>query len=69
MIKDEIYSYAMIFNSIEFQKLDKRLNKFNPLKVLKSSHYEIRHSNVIQWFLTPNENHNMGGVFFKRVYI
>lgn len=59
MLKDDIYSYSMLFNSLEFQTLNKNLNKFNPLKVLKSSKYEIRHSNILAWLLTPNENYNM----------
>lgn len=65
MLKDDIYSYSMLFNSLEFQTLNKNLNKFNPLKVLKSSKYEIRHSNILAWLLTPNENHNMNEYFLK----
>lgn len=47
-----------IINNEPLEKLQLHLTAFNPLKVLKMNHYEIRHSNVLGWLLDPNENHN-----------
>jgi hypothetical protein len=55
-----------IANNYELEKLEANLNEFNPLKILKVDQYEIRHSNILSWLLTPNENHNIGSSFLKK---
>lgn len=40
---------------------------FNAFEVLRYSDYEIRHSNVLAWLLTPGETHGAGDAFLKRV--
>jgi len=52
---------------------DKNLNNikdsvigFNPFRVLKLEHYEIRHSNFLAWLLNPQESHGLGDVFLKK---
>ncbi|MGL5415786.1 MAG: PD-(D/E)XK nuclease family protein [Clostridium sp.] len=65
MRENDIYKYSMLFDSVEFQLLNKKLNKFNAIKVLNSAKYEIRHSNVIGWLLDPNENHEMREYFLQ----
>ena len=39
--------------------------KFNLFDVLKVSRTEIRHSNVLAWLLSANENHGLGDAFIK----
>lgn len=65
MEQNDIYKYSMLFDSEEFQILNKKLNAFNAIKVLNSAKYEIRHSNVIGWLLDPNENHEMREYFLQ----
>lgn len=52
---------------------DKNLNNikdsvigFNPFRVLRLEHYEIRHSNFLAWLLNPQESHGLGDVFLKK---
>ena len=39
--------------------------KFNAFDVLRYSDYEIRHSNVLAWLLTPGETHGAGDAFVR----
>ena len=41
--------------------------KFNIFDVLKISRTEIRHSNVLSWLLSANENHGLGDAFIKGI--
>lgn len=50
----------------DFLLLNKELSIFNPFDVLKLSNHEIRHSNVLAWLFNPDENHNLGTLFFKQ---
>lgn len=43
-------------------------NHFNLFDVLKICRTEIRHSNVLAWLLNPNENHNIGDSFVKKLF-
>lgn len=40
-------------------QLDEWAGKFNLFDVLKITRAEIRHSNLLAWLLTPNENHGL----------
>jgi len=40
---------------------------FNAFEVLRYSDYEIRHSNVLAWLLTPGETHGVGDTFLRRI--
>ena len=42
------------------EPLEKWSEKFNLFDVLKISRTEIRHSNMLAWLLSPNENHGFG---------
>lgn len=46
--------------------LNVQLNQFNVFDILKISKAEIRHSNVLSWLLTPNENHGLGDIFLRK---
>lgn len=41
---------SLLDNSIEFEKLHSKFNRFNPFKILKVDKFEIRHSNMIACF-------------------
>lgn len=41
--------------------------RFNLFDVLKISRTEIRHSNILSWLLSPNENHGLGDAFLKTI--
>lgn len=50
-----------------FARLHQKFSQFNPLKVLRVDQFEIRHSNVLAWLLDPNENHQLGSFFIKKM--
>ncbi|MGZ9586415.1 PD-(D/E)XK nuclease family protein [Paenibacillus marinisediminis] len=51
------------------EKLRSHIQSFNPLKVLRMNHYEIRHSNVLGWLLDASGNHNLQDKVFKKFMI
>ncbi|SME36504.1 PDDEXK-like family protein [Bacillus paranthracis] len=58
---------SLLDNSMEFEKLDSKFNRFNPFKILKVDQFEIRHSNMIAWLLDPTENHHLGSMFVNKL--
>lgn len=56
LLEDEAFS--------DYQALTEE-RKFNTFEVLRYSDYEIRHSNVLAWLLTPGETHGAGDAFVK----
>jgi hypothetical protein len=57
-----------LFNLEEdFEVVSNKLSKFNPFDILGITHHEYRHSNIIAWLLNPNESHNLGDVFLKKI--
>ena len=58
--------HKFIANNYALENLEAKLNEFNPLKILKVDQYEIIHSNVLSWLLTPNANHNLDSSFLKK---
>lgn len=55
-----------LVGNTELQQLDARLSAFNILDVLGVTRAEIRHSNVLAWLLSPDENHGFGALFLRR---
>lgn len=47
------------------EKLKPWTDSFNIFEVLKITHTEIRHSNILAWLLSPNENHGLGDLFLR----
>ncbi|MCR5457353.1 MAG: PD-(D/E)XK nuclease family protein [Clostridiales bacterium] len=47
------------------KRLDEWTDNFNLFDVLKITHTEIRHSNILSWLLDPNENHKLGDSFIR----
>ncbi len=56
----------LIVNNSDLERLERKLNNFNPFKIIKVDEYEIRHSNIIAWLLNPKENHGLGDEFLKK---
>lgn len=58
---------SLLDNSMEFEKLHSKFNRFNPFKILKVDQFEIRHSNMIAWLLDPAENHHLSSMFVNKL--
>lgn len=61
-----------LLNYLENQSgkdFNKWLTGVNIFEVLKISSAEIRHSNILGWLITPNENHNLGDKFFEKIIL
>ncbi|KEK22840.1 PD-(D/E)XK nuclease family protein [Bacillus gaemokensis] len=58
---------SLLDNSIEFEKLHSKFNRFNPFKILKVDKFEIRHSNMISWLLDPEGNHHLSSFFVNKL--
>ena len=57
---------AFLVDNRELEALNARLASFNMFRVLRVERTEIRHSNVLAWLLTPDENHGLGATFLRR---
>ncbi|MGN4715351.1 PD-(D/E)XK nuclease family protein [Bacillus cereus group sp. MYBK226-2] len=58
---------SLLDDSMEFEKLHSKFNRFNPFKILKVDKFEIRHSNMIAWLLDPTENHHLSSMFVNKL--
>src|SRR3989338_7362051 len=56
-----------IVRNNDLELLEARIREFNPLRVLNIVNYEIRHSNILSWLLSPDENHGLGDKFLKKM--
>ena len=56
----------LVMNCAELTALEAVLSRFNIFRILRAAHHEIRHSNMLAWLLTPDENHGLGDRFFRR---
>lgn len=56
-----------IVNNQQLERLQSKIGEFNPFKILKVDHYEIRHSNILGWLLDPRGNHALGDTFLKKI--
>jgi hypothetical protein len=50
----------------QLHDLERLIGRFNIFDVLKSTHNEIRHSNILAWLLNPEGSHGLGGLFLRR---
>lgn len=57
-----------LLNDKELRELSLLVNKFNPFRVLKTQHYEIRHSNFLSWIMAPYESHNLDDKFLLEFF-
>lgn len=49
----------------DLDRIDAHLNRFNPIRVMKMAHMEIRHSAILGWLLDPQETHGLGDKLLK----
>lgn len=56
---------ALFVNNAELDKIKIYLNRFNPIKIMRMEHKEIRHSAILAWLLDPSETHGLGDEFLK----
>lgn len=61
--EEEIKNFLLDIECLE--SLSKWSEKFNLFDVLKISRTEIRHSNMLAWLLSPDENHGLGDRILK----
>ena len=64
--QEALKNFLLDINCLD--ELQKWENHFNLFDVLKICRTEIRHRNVLSWLLNPNENHNLGDAFIKKVF-
>ncbi|MCH4541940.1 PDDEXK-like family protein [Ochrobactrum sp. A-1] len=55
----------LFVNNQALSSIEKHLNKFNPIKVMKMQGMEIRHSAILAWLLDPQETHSLADSFLK----
>lgn len=55
----------LFINNDDFEAITAHLNRFNPIRVMRMEHMEIRHSAILAWLLDPNENHGLGDAFLR----
>lgn len=67
MITYSLETIAQLEHSKAFARLHQKFHQFNPLKVLRVDQFEIRHSNILAWLMDPNETHQLGGFFLKKL--
>tara|TARA_R110000751_G_scaffold20658_7_gene60255 strand:- start:353 stop:1663 length:1311 start_codon:yes stop_codon:yes gene_type:complete len=51
---------ALFVNNDALYRLEAYLNRFNPIRVMRMQHQEIRHSAILAWLLDPQESHGFG---------
>ena len=64
-ISDEEFLKRFLLDIDCLNQLDEWANKFNLFDVLRITRAEIRHSNLLSWLLTPNENHGLNDSIIK----
>lgn len=57
---------SFLVDNAELEALNARLARFNLFDVLRVTHVEIRHSNVLAWLLSPDQSHGLGSLFLRR---
>lgn len=56
---------SLLINNPRFADIDAYISRFNPIRVMKMEHMEIRHSAILGWLLSPQETHGLGDDFLK----
>ena len=64
--EDAIKNFLLDIECLD--QLDEWTRKFNMFDILKITRAEIRHSNVLAWLLSPNENHGLNDSVIKGLF-
>ena len=62
--REALQNFLMDINELE--KIEAQTSKFNVFETLGIVNMEIRHSNVLGWLFSPNEQHGFSDAFIKR---
>ncbi|OZT77531.1 hypothetical protein CFN03_06225 [Salinicoccus roseus] len=62
--REALQNFLMDINELE--KVEAQTSKFNVFETLGIVNMEIRHSNVLGWLFSPNEQHGFSDAFIKR---
>lgn len=62
--REALQSFLMDINELE--KIEAQTSKFNVFETLGIVNMEIRHSNVLGWLFSPNEQHGFSDAFIER---
>lgn len=65
--KDKQMLQDFLMNINELTKIEEKTSKFNAFETLGIVHTEIRHSNVLGWLMSPNEQHGIGEAFVEKI--
>src|SRR5262245_16884810 len=58
---------ALLSSGPRLRRVLRAQDEFSPFRVLRIPDYEIRHSNVLAWLLTPDETHRLGVRFLRDI--
>lgn len=57
-----------IIDNKNLEELEKKISRFNIFESVGMVRQEIKHSNFIQFLLSPSEKHRLGDIFLKSFY-
>lgn len=63
----DILDFAV--NNQDLDRLLTIIDEFNPIKILGSADFEIRHSNVLKWLISPDAHHGLNDLLFKSILL
>lgn len=52
-------------NNTQLDIISGYINRFNPIRVMRMQHMEIRHSAILAWLLDPTETHGFDDKFLR----
>ena len=56
-----------VMNNPELDEIESQLSRFNIFETLNIAQAELRHSSVLAWLMSPDENHGLRHHFLKRL--
>ncbi|MEQ1517814.1 MAG: PD-(D/E)XK nuclease family protein [Usitatibacteraceae bacterium] len=56
---------SLFVNNEQLDRIAAHLNRFNPIRTMRSENMELRHSAILAWLLDPIETHGLGDRFLK----
>lgn len=62
--KEAIENFLLDIESLD--RITAKLSNFNVFETLNLVNMELKHSNVLGWLMTPNENHGLDDKFLKK---
>lgn len=66
---NNINQFRNLITDDNFLRLRQLTTKFSIFDVMRATHSEIRHSNILAWLLNPYENHGCGDAFLRQLLL